>query len=1086
VTGLPDDVRAARDKERWGDPEDHSGPVAYMARHPVAANLLMIVIFMAGIVSLTALVQEVFPEFSLDTITISVQYPGATPDEVEESIILKIEEQIQAIEGIDEVTATAAEGRGTVTLQLELGADLSAVLDDVKAEVDQITTFPVDAERPEIREVTNRQSVIKLAVYGDVAERTLKEIAYSTEDALSDLETVSFVETSGVRDYEISIEVGHSTLRALGLTLGDIARIVGQGSLDLSAGSIETTSEEVRVRTLGQSYNQQEFESIVVLSAADGTTVRLGDIATVRDGFVDADLVTRYNGQPAALVEVYRTSDERVLDIVEAVEAALEARIIPDLPAGVSLDVWSNEATILSDRLRLMVKNAALGLLLVFIALTLFLELGLAVWVAVGIALSFIGTLAVMLILGVSINVMSLFGFILAVGIVVDDAIVVGENIYSERERGVPGLLAAIRGAKRITGPVVFAVLTTITAFAPLLFVPGAIGKILGAIPVIVISVLAWSLIESLFILPRHLSHLPEPHTKGATSLTRFFSTLQARVDARLQAFTEGQLDRGLRFATREPVIVVSAGLAMIILCVAMVPAGLIPVEFFPSVEGDNVIATLEMPEGTAAHRTEDVVLRLRDAADRAAERLAAERSADAPPLVEAVYAVVGQLPAVGGPIAAISASGPVSHVGYVDVRLLEAERRTVLARRFEQVWREEVGTIGQVRSLTFSSSVINIGAPVQVELSHPDASRLEAYGDRVVQELRSVGGVFDVKADQDRGLQEIQLRLLPQARTLGLTLSDVARQVRGAFFGDEALRVQRGREDVRVYVRLPEHERDAIADVEQYMIRTPAGGHVRLARVAEVAFGTSPTTIRRKEGRRILTITGDVDPAVITGQEATRALEERIVVPMTAEDPRLGYGFGGEQQEQQESFASVGRGFVLALLVIYALLAIPFGSYVQPLIVMAAVPFGIVGAFLAHLGMGLSLGLLSLFGIIGLSGVVVNDSLVMIDFINELRADGMEPREAIIEGAKRRFRPILLTSLTTFLGVAPLVFERSLQAQFLIPMAASLAFGILFATVILMFVVPSLAELQARAELWWTERREGSTATAPHAVGSD
>ena len=1072
MTRTTEDVRADKSRELWGTIDDHHGPVAYMAKHKVAANLLMTFVILAGLVSLGSLVQEVFPEFSLDTILVSVPYPGATPDDVEESILLKIEEQVQSVEGIDEITSTAAEGLGTVSLRLELGADVSAVLDDVKAEVDRITTFPVDAERPEIRELTTRQSVIELAIFGDVAERTLKEIAYRTEDALSALEAVSYVETNGTRQYEISIEVDQNTLRALGLTLGDISRLVRQGSLDLSAGSIETRDEQVRIRTIGRNYEQQDFESIVVIGRSDGTVVRLGDIATVIDGFEDTDLITSYNGQPAALVEVYRTSDERVLEIVDVVEAVLAEDIIPGLPEGVSLEVWNNDADLLADRLQLMLKNAALGLVLVLFALMLFLELGLAAWVAAGIAMSFIGTLAVMIVLGVSINIMSLQAFILAIGIVVDDAIVVGENIYGERERGVPGLLAAVRGAKRITGPVIFAVLTTITAFSPLLFVPGPLGKMMGAIPIIVISVLVLSLIESLLILPHHLSRLPEPHAQGKTGITRRIMRIQESVDMGLQAFIRGPLERGLRFATKEPGIIVAGAVAMIILSVALIPAGLIRVEFLPSVEGDNVIADLEMPEGTSVERTRQVVERLRFAVERTVERLESERPAGSPPLVRSVYSVVGQPPVLGSPIAAITPGRPVGNRANVNVRLLSAEERTLPAARFEQVWREEVGSIPEARSLTFNAALVNIGAAVQVELSHPDPAQLELIGRRVVDELESLAGVFDVKTDQDQGLREIQLRLKPEARTLGLTLGDVARQVRAAFFGDEALRVQRGREDVRVYVRLPERERNAIADVGDYMIRTPTGGQVMLGRVAQVSFGSSPTTIRRKEGQRILTITGDVDPAIVTGQVASRELEEVIIPPISAGDSRLAVHFGGEQQEQQESFSSIGRGFILALVVIYALLAIPFGSYIQPLIVMAAIPFGIVGAIWAHLAMGLSLGLLSIFGILGVSGVVVNDSLVMIDFINEERRNGMNARDAIIKGAKVRFRPIMLTSLTTFLGVAPLVFERSLQAQFLIPMAASLAFGILFATAILMLLVPALAMVQANVEVWWAERR--------------
>jgi multidrug efflux pump subunit AcrB len=1035
-----------------------------MARNRVAANLLMVFLVAAGLFSLRGIVQEVFPEFSLDQVSISVLYPGATPEEVEESILRKIEEQIESVEGVKSITSTAGESLGQVSVELRLGTDVSQALDDIKAEVDQITTFPASAERPEVRELTNRQNVMRIAIHGDVPERTVKEVAYRVEDALSALPSVSFVQTSGIRQYEISIEVSEERLRAFGVTLSDVAAQVRSGSLDLSAGSIETSDEEVRVRTLGQNYTQQDFEDVVVISRADGTVIRLGDIATVRDGFEDADLITSYNGDRAAIVEVFRTADEKVLEIARAVQAHLDAEVIPSLPAGVSLDLWSNEADLLQDRLSLLLRNAFFGLTLVLIALTLFLEIRLAFWAAVGIGISFVGTLAVMLLLGVSINVLSLFGFILAVGIVVDDAIMVGENIYAEREKGVPSAEAAVRGARRITGPVIFAVLTTCVAFAPLLLVPGTLGKILGAIPIIVIAVLALSLLESLLILPHHLSHLPPPHQGASNRASMALERVQLRVDAGLRAFVGGPLDRGLRFATGSPGVLVAGGIALIILAVATIPAGLLQVQFFPAIEGDNVVVTLEMPEGTPASRTAAVADRIREAGLRAAERLQEEQG-EGPPLFEGVYQVVGQRASGGGPTGGGGGGRPQGNIANVDMRLLNAEERRVSSQRFEQVWREELGAIPEARALTFTSSIVGFGTAVNVELSHPDPDRLAALGDQLSEELRLFDGVFDVQTDRDDGLREIQLRLKPAARTLGLTLDDVARQVRAGFFGEEAVRIQRGREDVRVYVRLPETQRDAIDDVERYRVRTRDGGEVPLQQVADVSFGTSPTSIRRKDGQRVLTVTAEVDPTVVTGQEVSGVLDAEILPRLGASAPELRYEFGGQQQDQQESFGSLGTNFLLALLVIYALLAIPFGSYIQPVIIMAAIPFGIIGAVVGHLLLGLPIGLLSLFGIIGLSGVVVNDSLVMIDFINEERRSGMDPIEAIISGAKKRFRPIFLTSLTTFLGVSPLVFEKSLQAQFLIPMAASLGFGILFATGILMLLVPALATLEHRFE---------------------
>ena len=620
-------------------------------------------------------------------------------------------------------------------------------------------------------------------------------------------------------------------------------------------------------------------------------------------------------------------------------------------------------------------------------------------------------------------------------------------------------------------------------AFTPLLAVPGTIGKILAAIPAVVIAVLLLSLVESLLILPHHLSHLPPPHHSATSRFGRLVERIQNRVDAGLRAFVEGPLDRGLHFATRSPGIVVAGSVALIILAVATVPSGLLRVEFFPQVEGDNVVVSLEMPEGTPASRTLEVTDRIREAGERVAARLEEDRADGAPPLVQGIYQVVGRPPASGGPTGGGAGPGqPRGNLANIDVKLLGAEERDIPARRFEQLWRDEVGPLPEVRALSFTSSAIGFGAPVAVELSHPDPELLRELGAVLMDELSRFEGVYDIQADQDRGLREIQLRLKPAARTLGLTLDDVARQVRAAFFGAEALRIQRGREDVRVYVRLPERQRDAIADVERYRVRTPDGGEIPLRQVAEVTFGTSPTTIQRKDGQRVLTVTAEVDPQVVTGPEVNEQLAADVLPTLLARAPQLRTAFGGEQQERAESFGSLGRNFLLALLAIYALLAIPFGSYVQPLIIMAAIPFGIIGAVAGHLLLGLSIGLLSLFGIIGLSGVVVNDSLVMIDFINEERARGAAPLDAIVDGAKKRFRPILLTSLTTFLGVAPLVFEQSLQAQFLIPMAASLGFGILFATAILLLLVPALATLEHRLERRLGIRRAGSAMPgAPH-----
>ncbi len=1048
-----------------GSARELRGPIAYMVRNGVAANLLMFFIVAAGLVSLTGLVQEAFPVISFNRIEVSVPYPGATPDEVEQSIVLKIEEQISALDGVKEVTSVAAEGVASVMAALETGTDIGRALDDVKSAVDRIQTFPAGAERPEVREMTNRQSVIRLILHGNVPERTLKELAYRTEVEIAALPAVSYVETSGVRAYEISVEVPLRRLRALGLTLEDISHAIRSSSLDLSAGRIETSEEQVRLRTKGQRYGQQDFEEIIVLSQTDGTAVRLGDIAKVHDGFQAVDLITRYKGRPAAFVEVYRSGGEQVLNVARAVKDHVEQRIAPSLPAGVGVTIWNNDADAYRDRLGLLLKNGSLGLMLVLLALALFLQVRLALWVAAGIAISALGASSGMLLLGVSVNFVSLFAFILAIGIVVDDAIVVAEQIHSERQSGTPGVLAAIRGTRRIKRPLTFAVLTSVAAFSPLLFLPGGVGELMSAVPIILISILVVSLIESLLILPNHLSHLPGPGWSPSNAVSRFVNAAQAGVDRGLKRFVEGPLDAGLRLATGQPALVLCGAVGVTVVVVALLPAGIVKTTFTDAVEGDIVTANLEMPEGTPAHKTVEAAEELEAAGRRAIRQLAPSPTSGTEPLLAGVNLTVGaRARQEGGGVAPEPSLNPQGHIATVEFKLLEARRRHVSAGTFLREWRKEAGDFPHARGLSFTAELINVGRPVHVELAHPDPSRLGPVGVAVVEGLRELPGVFDIQSDHAAGMREIQFELRPEARSLGLTLDELARQVRSAFFGDEALRVQRGREDVRVYVRLPAEERDAIADVERYLIRTPAGAETPLSRVARVEMGESPSLIRRKDGERIVTITADVDTSVITGSEATAALAAAVLPDLANAHPSLTYAFGGEQQEQLESFGALGRGFVLAMLVIYALLAISLRSYTRPVIVLATVPFGIVGAILGHLILGIDMSLTSMMGILGLSGVVVNDSLVMLDLIDQKLRQGAPSRTAIIDGAKGRFRPIFLTSLTTFLGFTPLILERATQAKFLVPFAASMGFGIAFATIILMIVVPALAAINFRS----------------------
>ncbi len=1040
------------------------GPIAWMVGNSVASNLLMFAIVAAGLVALTGLGREAWPVLPFYTIEVSMAYPGANPREIEESIVIKIEDRVSGLENVKAVRSVAAPGMASVRVEMNSSADMDQALQDIETAISQIQTFPAAAERAVIREMTNESSVIRMIVHGNAPERSLKELAYWIEDELASLPEVSLVEVSGMRNYEISIEVAARRLRALGLTLEDIAGIVRASSLDLSAGSIDTRESQVRVRTQGQRYAQQDFEDIVLLAREDGAVLRLGDIATVRDEFQDVDLILRHNNQPAIFVEVFRGEDERVMDVAAAVREHIVGVLGPSLPDGIGITVWNDESLSYSERVDLLVKNGFLGLLMVFTALALFLQIRLALWVVVGLTVTFVGTLAVMLAFDISLSTISLFVFVLAIGIVVDDAVIVSEQIQRERARGTPGVAAAIRGARRIKSPLTFAVLTSIVAFIPLLYIPGGVGDIWRPLPVMVIGMLAISLVESLFILPSHLSHLPGPDWRPKNVIDRFLAVTQGAVDKGLKRFVNGPLDRLLRFATDQPLTVVAGAIGALVLSISLIPAGFVATTFADIVEGNFVVATIEMPDGATAERTYEMASEIETAGLAVIKRLSEQRPQGAPPLLSGVTVTVGRRArAEGGSVIAEPTLNPEANIAAVEFRLVSGQERQVTTTEVAQAWRDEVGLKPAARSVAITGEALNLGNPVEVVLSHPDGGRLAEIATEVVNRLRDIEGVFDVRSDHAPGVREVQLQLRPEARTLGVTVEELARQARAAFFGVEALRVQRGSEEVRVMARLPAEERNAITDIERYLIRTPSGGDVALNEVASLRIGNSQPAINREDGQPVVTVIADIDLLTISSGEANGILANTILAELVAQDPDLSYFQGGEQARQVESLSSLYRGFAIAMLLIFALLAIPLRSYAKPFIVMSIIPFGLIGVILGHWLLQVPVGASTIMGVLGLSGVLVNDSLVMVNFIDQRLREGAPPRTAVIDGAKGRFRPIMLTSVTTFLGFTPLILEPSIQAQFLRPFAAALGIGILITTVILMLVVPAIATLQMR-----------------------
>ena len=1038
--------------------------IAWMARHPVAANLLMLMIVVSGLVSALTIRQEVFPEISFDTIEVRVVYTGAAPDEIEESIVQRIEEQVQGIDGVDRVVGFAVEGVGLVRIELLRGTNAARKLDEVKSAVDRITTFPEFIERPIVREIVNRQRVIELALYGEASEAALRELAYRVKDEFTALPGISLAEVTRVRDYEVSIEVPNEALRAYGLTLQDIATVVRRSSLDLPAGDIRAEGESILLRTKGRNYRRADFERIVVASRPNGAAVLLGEVARIDDGFRNDDLVMRFDGKPASFVQVFRVGDEKVLDVVGIVERYIEQTLEPALPAGVRVAIWRNDANDFRDRVDLLIKNGLMGLVLVMGALALFLDLRLAFWVASGIFVAFVGAFAAMSLVGLSINMMSLFGFILAIGIVVDDAIVTGENIYVENEHGRDPGDAAVQGALRVAAPVALAVGTTIVAFIPLLFAPGNVGKFLFQIPAVVIIVLTISVIEAMLILPHHLSRLQIAGYEARTRIGAALHRLRHAIDLQLRRFVDGPLDRALRFATERYGAVIATSVSMLLVTLGLISGGYVKFTFFPQVEGSHVTASFELAQGSTADATLAVALRFEAAGREAAGALPDPSGKD---LVAAVLTTVGRQEA-SGPGAAAALGIVQGHRGSVVFSLLDPEVRSVTSREFELAWRERLGPIPELRKVSFVSNVINVGSPVQVSLSARSEHGLEEAVQAVQAELQRIEGVFDVRDDREPGKREVQFRLKPYARSLGITVDSLAQQVRAAYFGAEAVRVQRGRDEVRVYVRLPDAQRDSLADLASYRVRTPTGEFVPLHELADISLGVGSSTLVRVDGRRVTTVYAEVDAAVVTGQQVNARLVDELLPRLREQVPGLAWTMGGEQREQAQTLPSLARNFALAVFGMYAMLALAFRNYVQPFIVIASIPFGLVGATIGHLLLGLSFGLTSLFGVVGLSGIIVNGALVLVDFFNEQRGNGAGTREAVIAAAKGRFRPIMLTTITTFLGILPLILERSIQAQFLIPLGVSIAVGVLLGTALLMLLTPALLMLEEDLTRRW------------------
>lgn len=1025
-------------------------PIKWMATNSVAANLLMMIFIVGGLLMAYSIKQEVFPEINLDMISISVAYPGAGPEEIEEGILLKIEEAISGVSGIDEIKSVASEGKGTITAKVMEGEDIDLVMQDVKTEVDRITTLPEDAEQPVITKVISRNEVISVAVYGNIPERSIREYAEMIRDDLLAIPDITQVELSGVRPYEISIEVPEENLRSYGLTLDMIADRIRRASVDLPAGSVKAEGGEVLLRTKEKRYKGQEYEDITILEKPDGTEVKLGDIAHVRDTFSETDEFAFFDGMPAGMIKVYRVGDQRPTEMSDIIKKYVEQKQ-QSLPESVKLATWNDTTELFRSRMNLLLKNAFIGLILVSIILGLFLQIRLALWVMLGIPVSFLGAMLLMPGLDVSINMISLFAFILALGIVVDDAIVVGENIFTHRNRGKSHIQSSIDGAIEVGIPVIFSVLTTVAAFAPLIFLVGTMGKFIKVIPFVVIPILIISLVESLFILPAHLSSGKKiDMTRG---LAAVIEKVRLGFSEKLEAFVDGPYKKFLFSCLKFRHITVAGAVALLLISIGLIMGGIVKFRFMPAVDGDTIITSLQMPPGTPIEKTNEIQEYILKKGGEVIKDYDSKRS-DGSSILRNTFSLVGKnLTISRGGMEETSGS----HLASAVMFLAKSEDRGIPAEEIADRWREKIGAIPGADSLTLSSNLVHFGAPVDVRLAHENIETLKHASERLKQALRQYPGVTDIADNFKQGKAELKIRLRPEARTLGITEEELGRQVRGAFYGSESLRLQRGRNELKVMVRYPEADRKNIAEVYSMRIRTKDGAELPLTGAALIEEGRGYSSINRADRKRVINITANVESRTANAEEILLDLKQTVLKDLMNDYPGLTYSMEGEEKERRDSMDSMKRGFILGLFIIYALLAIPFRSYSQPLIIMASIPFGIVGAIIGHLVMGFDLSILSLFGIVALSGVVVNSAILLIDYINRRRLEGAETLVAVIEAGQRRFRPILLTSLTTSLGLTPMILETSVQAQFLIPMAISLGFGVLFSTGITLLLIPSL-----------------------------
>ncbi len=1042
--------------------------LAWFIDNRVATNLLMWFLILGGIIALPQLHREEFPNIDIDLISVLIPYPGASPEEVEQTVCSRVEENINGTPGIKKITSLAAENSCNVQIELLKGEDKNQKLNEIKSKIDSINTFPNEAEKPVIQLVTLLTNVLQIFVYGDTDPMSLKRLTEKIRLDLTDLPEVSQVFIHYAKDYEISVEITENTLRRYGLNLRDIAQRISQNSIDLPAGSVDTVDGQILIRTVNQARDVRSLEEIIIISGGDTTELRLGDIAQIKDGFVNSDVNALFNGQPALMISVKRIGNEDVINVASSVKDYLE-QVKYRLPDGVGVALWADESQDLVDRLDALGTNGLGGLALVLIILALFLRPRLAFWVAIGLPITLLGTLITFPFVGVTISTISVVGTLLILGILVDAGVVVAERIYTNAEHGQSPREAAINGVNDVATPVIFGVLTSIAAFTPLIALKSGLGSFFSFIGVTAVLALIFSLITSQLILPMQLSKkaLFGNHKANQLSSGNRFLRLQDTLTHGLLNFANRYYRPSLKWCLNRRYLVASTGLACLILTIALLVSGRIIFQFFPAIDGERLFASVSMPIGTSVEDTQKVAQQLVQSGRQLEQELKQQgsdiRITDT--MVSAGIQLgrssIGDADPSGGHQAevALQIDLPPDHEGLTPNDLVKR-------------WRDLSGNIPRVDNLTFTAEVFSSGKAIEIELRGRNITALQKAAADLSSELKAYPGVMDIVDSFEGGKRELKLTIKDSARSLNLTAQDLATQVRQAFYGEEVQRLQRGREDLKIMVRYPKSERRSLSNIEQMQIRTTEGSEIPFSAVAEVSMGRGTANIKRINGLRVISVTADVDRNVITPEEVLGDLENHIM-PALAQRYGININLAGEAEEKQEAASSLVITASIAMFAIYTLLAIPLKSYLQPLIVMSVIPFGACGAVMGHVIMGQDLMFFSLLGIMALSGVAVNASLIMVDFYNRENSRLNKPYSALVSAAMSRFRPLVLTSATTFVGLIPLLINESISTMMFTPIAISLAFGVLTSSLIALLVVPCFCLILEDITGWL---REGKT----------